>query len=83
MSTIAMWKRRGKKNGPIFCTRNLKGKRKRSMNNDMNANKEVQPKSYTEAELSKLREFVDVLKKDESRSSLACWGNYDDYNHGY
>ncbi len=44
---------------------------------------EVQPKSYTKAELSKLREFVDILKKDESRSALACWGNYDDYNHGY
>lgn len=55
---------------------------------DMNAKttsleSEIQPQSYTKAELAKLREFVDVLKKDESRSALACWGNYDDYNHGY
>lgn len=41
---------------------------------------EVQPKSYTEAELSKLREFVDILKKDESRSALACWGDYDEHS---
>ena len=43
----------------------------------------VQPESYTGEELSKLREFIDILKKDESRSTLACWGNYSDYNHGY
>ena len=43
----------------------------------------VQPESYTGVELSKLREFIEILKKDESRSALACWGNYSDYNHGY
>lgn len=56
------------------------------MKNEMmtsSSHEEVQPRSYTEAELSKLREFVDILKKDESRSTLACWGNYSDYNHGY
>ena len=44
------------------------------------SDEEVQPKSYTEAELSKLREFVDILKKDESRSALACWGDYDEHS---
>ena len=45
------------------------------------SHEEVQPKFYTTAELSKLREFVDILKKDESRSALACWGDHDDYTH--
>lgn len=64
----------------------LKTKKGKDMKKEMmtsSSHEEVQPRSYTEAELSKLREFVDILKKDESRSTLACWGNYSDYNHGY
>lgn len=43
----------------------------------------AQPESYSAEELSKLRDFIDVLKKDEDRSALACWGNHHDYSHGY
>lgn len=43
----------------------------------------VQPEKYSEEELKKLREFIEVVKNDESRSSLACWGNHSDYNKGY
>ena len=44
---------------------------------------QIQPDKYTEEELSKLREIIEIIKQDESRSALACWGNYSDYNHGY
>jgi hypothetical protein len=43
----------------------------------------IQPKSYSDEELARLRDFIDVLKKDADRSALACWGNYNDYSHGY
>lgn len=43
----------------------------------------VQPTAYSEEELMRLRNFIDVLKKDEDRSALACWGDHHDYSHGY
>ena len=42
-----------------------------------------QPEHYDEAELSALRDFVDLIKNDESRVALACWGDHSDYSHGY
>lgn len=42
-----------------------------------------QPEKYSAAEIKKLREFIEVVKNDESRSALACWGNHSDYNKGY
>lgn len=43
----------------------------------------VQPAQYSEEELTELRKFIEVIKNDESRSALACWGNHDDYTRGY
>lgn len=43
----------------------------------------VQPVRYSEEELAELRKFIEVVKNDESRSALACWGNHDDYTKGY
>lgn len=43
----------------------------------------VQPKVYSDEELKKLREFVEMVKNDDARSALACWGNHSDYDHGY
>lgn len=45
--------------------------------------KTVQPVQYSNEELAELRKFIDVVKNDESRSALACWGNHDDYTKGY
>ena len=45
--------------------------------------KTVQPVQYSNEELAELRKFIDVIKNDESRSALACWGNHDDYTMGY
>lgn len=44
---------------------------------------DVQPETYTEEELAKLRAFIESLKDDEDRSALACWGDHHDYSHGY
>lgn len=46
-------------------------------------NKSMQPKQYSVEELKKLKEFVETVQNDEARSALACWGNHDDYSHGY
>lgn len=46
-------------------------------------NESIQPNQYSTEELEKLREFVETVKNDEARSALACWGNHDDYSHGY
>lgn len=46
-------------------------------------NSSIQPSTYSKEELAKLRDFIDVLKKDEDRSALACWGDHHDYSHGY
>lgn len=45
--------------------------------------KSVQPAQYSDEELAELRKFIEVVKNDESRSALACWGNHDDYTKGY
>ena len=45
--------------------------------------KSLQPVRYSEAELAELRKFIEVVKNDESRSALACWGNHDDFTKGY
>ena len=49
----------------------------------LNVSNAAQPESYSKEELAKLRDFIDVLKKDEDRSALACWGDHHDYSHGY
>lgn len=43
----------------------------------------MQPQHYSAEELKKLREFVETVQNDETRSALACWGNHDEYSHGY
>lgn len=43
----------------------------------------MQPQQYSAEELKKLREFVEIVQNDEERSALACWGNHNDYSHGY
>lgn len=53
------------------------------MNKEKMAEKHMQPKEYSDEELKKLREFVETVKNDDARSALACWGNHDNYNHGY
>lgn len=45
--------------------------------------KSVQPEQYTAEEIAGLREFVEAVQNDDSRSALACWGDHDDYTHGY
>lgn len=44
---------------------------------------ELQPQQYTKEELRKLKEFVETVKNDDARSALACWGDHNDYSHGY
>ncbi|MCZ6111627.1 hypothetical protein [Campylobacter ureolyticus] len=38
---------------------------------------------YSEKELADLKKFVETIKNDESRATLACWGDYADYSKGY
>lgn len=52
-------------------------------NRECSNTESLQPKQYSAEELSKLKEFVETVKNDEARSALACWGNHDDYTHGY
>ncbi len=50
---------------------------------EQDLNLKTQPESYSEAELAALRDFVNLIKNDESRVALACWGDHHDYSHGY
>lgn len=43
----------------------------------------LQPKQYSAEELQKLKEFVEAVRSDDARSALACWGDHNDYSHGY
>ena len=43
----------------------------------------VQPGQYSAEEIAKLREFVETVQNDDARSALACWGDHNDYSHGY
>ena len=45
--------------------------------------KNTQPEKYSKEELKKLKEFIETVKNDDSRSALACWGNHSNYNRGY
>ncbi|MEI0796956.1 hypothetical protein R4Q14_01320 [Brachyspira intermedia] len=38
---------------------------------------------YSKEEIEALSSFIETIKNDETRSELACWGNYSDYNKGY
>lgn len=38
---------------------------------------------YTQEELRKLKEFVDIVRNDESRATLACWGDHGNYSKGW
>lgn len=50
---------------------------------DSHSEENLQPEIYKEEELSALLDFVELIKKDESRATLACWGDHHDYSHGY
>lgn len=52
-------------------------------NRECIAKEYIQPQQYSVEELKKLREFVETVQNDEVRSALACWGNHNDYSHGY
>lgn len=52
-------------------------------NRDRIFDEAMQPAQYSAEELKKLKEFVETVQNDEARSALACWGNHDDYSHGY
>jgi hypothetical protein len=43
----------------------------------------IQPSEYSSCELEHLKGFIQLIKSDEKRSQLVCWGNHSDYNHGY
>lgn len=45
--------------------------------------KTEQPAQYSDEELAELKKFIEVIKKNESRTALACWGNHSDYSRGY
>ena len=45
--------------------------------------REMQPREYSAEELKCLKEFVETVQKDDARSALACWGDHDNYSHGY
>lgn len=53
------------------------------MDKSNGVNNQVQPEKYTKAELEKLKEFIEEVKNDETRSALACWGNHHDYTKGW
>jgi hypothetical protein len=42
-----------------------------------------QPSRYSQAELDHLKKFVQLVKNNEKRAQLVCWGNHSDYTHGY
>lgn len=44
---------------------------------------ETQPNKYSKSEVKRLQNFIDMIKNDASRSSLACWGNHSEYSKGY
>ena len=44
---------------------------------------QMQPQEYSPKELAHLKEFIETLKDEDKRSQLVCWGNHDDYTHGY
>lgn len=44
---------------------------------------EVQPKTYSQEEIKKLKSFIETVKNDQTRSALACWGNHNDFTKGY
>lgn len=39
--------------------------------------------SYSEKELAALKEMIDIIKNDEERATLACWGDHSEYSKGY
>lgn len=44
---------------------------------------QTQPENYSRSELDHLRGFIQLIKNNEKRTQLVCWGNHSDYNHGY
>lgn len=43
----------------------------------------MQPTQYSKEEIKKLKEFVKIVQSNDSRAALACWGDHDNYSHGY
>lgn len=50
---------------------------------EMSVNVSVQPQQYSSNEIAELKDFINTVKNDDSRSALACWGDHSDYSHGY
>ena len=53
------------------------------MDKSNTSNDYVQPERYTEEELKRLKESIEEVKNDDTRSTLACWGNHHDYTRGW
>ena len=49
-------------------------------NKQLNLNEKTK---YSKEELEALKKFVSVVKDDEQREILACWGNHSEYSKGY
>ena len=43
----------------------------------------LQSKQYSKEELTKLKEFIKIVKNNNTRAAFAGWGNHHDYTHGY
>ncbi len=42
-----------------------------------------QPEEYSRRELEHLKSFIHLIKNNEKRTQLVCWGNHSDYTHGW
>lgn len=58
----------------------LKENKQKKLENEMKVKEEVK---YTKEEIDSLRDFVELVKNDEERAVLACWGNHAEYCKGY
>lgn len=53
------------------------------MEGKKNIRLEEKKRKYSNEELEALKKFVNIVKNDEQREILACWGNHSDYSKGY
>ena len=56
---------------------------KDSSSNVNSAAQDLQPEKYSVKELQGLKMFIDKVRDEKARTSLACWGDHSEYNRGY
>lgn len=44
---------------------------------------DFQPEKYSVKELHGLKMFIDKVRDEKARASLACWGNHGQFSKGY